>query len=84
MQDFVKSWKLASDEMERMRNERLLKMDASAGARMMGAVDASSREDIYANGLARWQAWMIRWRVQELTKQICETSTHKERPSQDA
>jgi len=66
MHDFIKSWKLAGDEMGRQRNERLLKLDASAGARMMGAVESSSREDMYANGLARWQAWMMRLRVQNL------------------
>ena len=70
MNDFIRSWKIAGEEMERQRNERLQKMDPAHGARMMGATETSPREDMYANGLARWQTWMMRWRLQHLLEQV--------------
>lgn len=74
MNDFIKSWKIAGDEMDRLRNERLRKMDPAAGARMMGAVETPSREEIYANGLVRWQSWMNVWRIKHLAQQVGETA----------
>ncbi len=84
MNDFIKSWKIAGDEMERLRNERLQKMDSAFGARMMGATETSPREDKYANGLARWQSWMMRWRIQHLLKQVEATSSDREGLGRDA
>ena len=69
MHNFAKSWKIAGDEMERLRNERLQKMAPEAGAHLMGAVESHSREDMYSHGLARWQSWMVRWRLKNLLKQ---------------
>ena len=84
MKEFIDKWKIAGEEMERLRNERLQKMDPSAGARMMGAVETPLREDMYAHGLARWQSWMIRWRVQTLMQQVDTTETSIEGTFPDA
>ena len=84
MNDFVRSWKIAGDEMERLRNKRLHDMAPEAGVRMMGAVEPLSREDMYANGLARWQSWMMRWRLQNLLKQVSAAASNAERPIGDA
>ncbi len=84
MNDFVRSWKVAGDEMERQRNERLQKMDPAYGARMMGATEIPSREYLYANGLARWQCWMMRWRLQDLMAQVATSVSGKESPERDA
>jgi hypothetical protein len=70
MNEFVKSWKIAGEEMERLRDERLRCMPEAAGARFMGAVEESTEEKFYAHGLAKWQRWMTRWRVQLLTEQL--------------
>ena len=84
MNEFINSWKIAGEEMERLRNDRLRKMDSSAGARLMGAVETPSREDMYAHGLARWQSWMIRWRIQYLMQQLGKTGTSIEKTIPDA
>ena len=84
MNEFINSWKIAGEEMERQRNERLMKMDTAAGARMMGAIVTPSREDIYSNGLARWQSWMMLLRIQHLQKQLGTTGTTLEGSSRDA
>jgi len=84
MNEFINKRKIAGEEMERLRNERLQKMDPSAGARLMGAVEIPSREDMYAHGLARWQSWMIRWRIQYLMQQVDTTETTVEGTFPDA
>jgi len=70
MHEFARSWKIAGDEMERLRSDRLEKMAPEAGARLMGAVDSSSQESMYSNGLARWQVWMMRWRMKNLMEKL--------------
>ncbi|MCY2974566.1 MAG: hypothetical protein NTW52_07845 [Planctomycetota bacterium] len=84
MHEFVRAWKVAGDEMERLRHERLQSMAASAGASLMGAVDSSSQEDMYGNGLARWQAWMIRWRLQTLMEKNTPSASRVKKSSEDA
>jgi hypothetical protein len=84
MNDFVKSWKIAGEEMERLRNERLRCMPEEAGARLMGAVEGSSEEKFYAHGLAKWQRWMMRWRVQLLMKQLEIAESRTKLPNVDA
>jgi hypothetical protein len=84
MHEFVRAWKVAGDEMERLRHERLQSMAADTGARLMGAVDSSSQEDMYANGLARWQAWMMRWRLQSLMKEDGQSNSSLKKSAEDA
>ena len=85
MNDFAKAWAIAGDEMERMRNERLQKLVPEAGARLMGAVESSSEEDLNSNGLAKWQAWMMRWRVKILiAKNDATTGIVEEKLAEDA
>jgi len=81
MNNFVKSWKIAGDEMERLRNERLQKMAPESGAQLMGAVERHSDEAMYSHGLARWQSWMMRWRIQNLLKQVDSPRSRSQEPS---
>ena len=61
-QRFVNGWAIAGPELERRRREQLRLIPEDQGARLLGA----GRLDHHSHGLARWQAWMMRWRVQQL------------------
>jgi hypothetical protein len=65
-QQFVDAWKKAAPILEELQAAKLRAMRPEEGAMMLDA-NASSTECFYSHGLARWQAWMMRWRVLEST-----------------
>jgi hypothetical protein len=66
----VAAWKVAGPVLEEYRRKKLQSMPEDAGASMLA--NESSPEEFYSHGLARWQAWMIKWRLKEALKQLSE------------
>ena len=64
---WIAAWRRAGPELERIRREELRRLDDQAGLRLMGATRAPVAE---SNGLVTFQAWMMRWRVLELMKDL--------------
>lgn len=61
-QRWMKAWRYASPELERIRNRELSELSESAGAPEQ-TESAAKRE---SSGLEIFQQWMMRWRVQLL------------------
>lgn len=60
---WIAAWRKAGPELERIRKAELRQLDEKAGLRSLGAGRESNP---HAHGLAIFQAWMMRWRVQQL------------------
>jgi hypothetical protein len=71
-QRFIQAWRYAAPELEKIRRRELLELDESAGLRMIGAPAPSERPE---SGLIAFQAWMMRMRVLQLTKQLSQQQT---------
>ncbi len=67
---WIQGWKVAGPVMQQMRDERLRQMDETEGAKMLGAGQGFASEAPEANGLAIWQSWMMRLRLQQLTAKV--------------
>jgi len=65
---FVRGWEIAGPVMQQLREERLRRMSESEGAKMLGAGQTYQLEVPEANGLAIWQSWMMRLRIQQLER----------------
>jgi len=65
---FVRGWEIAGPVMQQLREERLLRMSESEGAKMLGAGQLSQLEIPEGNGLAIWQSWMMRLRMQQIDR----------------
>ncbi|MCY2978709.1 MAG: hypothetical protein NTU79_08615 [Planctomycetota bacterium] len=70
---FIAGWKKAGPVLEEYRSTKLREMSPDYGARLLGA--ATSNEEIfYSHGLARWQAWMMRWRARQWMQAMADES----------
>jgi len=64
---WIDAWRIAGPELERIRDEELRNLDDSSAIGFLGG-GRSSRQEI--NGLAVFQAWMMRLKVIELLKSV--------------
>jgi hypothetical protein len=71
---FVQGWEIAGPVMQQLREERLRRMSESEGAKMLGAGHTPQLEVPEANGLAIWQSWMMRLRIQQLDRKAFSVS----------
>jgi len=71
---FVRGWEIAGPVMQQLREERLRRMSESEGAKMLGAGQTHQLEVPEANGLAIWQSWMMRLRIQQLDRKASSVS----------
>jgi len=71
---FVQGWEIAGPVMQQLREERLRRMSESEGAKMLGAGHTPQLEVPEANGLAIWQSWMMRLRIQQLDRKASSVS----------
>jgi hypothetical protein len=65
---FVLGWEIAGPVMQQLREDRLRRMSESEGAKMLGAGQLDRLEVPEGNGLAIWQSWMMRLRIQQLDR----------------
>jgi hypothetical protein len=65
---FVRGWEIAGPIMQQLREDRLRSMSESEGAKMLGAGQLDRLEVPEGNGLAIWQSWMMRLRIQQLDR----------------
>ncbi|MBX3419753.1 MAG: hypothetical protein KF851_19320 [Pirellulaceae bacterium] len=63
-QKWLEAWRYAGRELERIRKEKLQKLDDDAGA-----PHPTTRSQPYS-GLIDFQQWMMRWRVLLLMEQL--------------
>jgi hypothetical protein len=54
--------------MQQLREDRLRSMSESEGAKMLGAGQLDRLEVPEGNGLAIWQSWMMRLRIQQMDR----------------
>ena len=66
-QQWIAAWRRAAPELERIRNQELRQLDDTAGMRLLGAME---KRPTRINGLVAFQAWMMRARVIQLTRQL--------------
>ena len=64
---WMAAWRYAAPELERIRNEELQNLDDEKAIRL---IQSSVNQPQESSGLAIFQAWMMRWRVIELTKEL--------------
>ena len=65
---FVRGWEIAGPGMQQLREDRLRGMSESEGAKMLGAGQLDRLEVPEGNGLAIWQSWMMRLRIQQMDR----------------
>ncbi|MEI7460151.1 MAG: hypothetical protein WCK15_12140 [Pirellula sp.] len=65
---FVRGWEIAGPIMQQLREDRLRRMSESEGAKMLGVGQLDRLEVPEGNGLAIWQSWMMRLRIQQLDR----------------
>jgi|GEM_PF-1812195 len=65
---FVRGWEIAGPVMQQLREDRLRGMSESEGAKMLGAGQLDRLEVPEGNGLAIWQSWMMRLRIQQMDR----------------
>ncbi len=75
-QRFIQAWRYAAPELEKIKRRELQELDEAAGLRMISAPAQPERP---YSGLIEFQAWMMRMRVVQLTKQLS-----PQRPSSQA
>jgi len=64
---WIDAWRIAGPELERIRDEELRNLDDSSAIGLLGGGRSSRQE---TNGLAVFQAWMMRLKVIELLKSV--------------
>ena len=58
---WIAAWRIASPELERIRNQELRQLDDSEGLRLLGAGPNPEQ----SSGLIAFQAWMKRMRIRD-------------------
>ena len=66
---WIEAWRIAGPELERIRDEELRSLD---DANAIGLLGGSRRNNQETNGLAVFQAWMMRLKVIELLKSVAQ------------
>ena len=66
-QRWIAAWRIAGPELQRIRDEELRQKDEQFGLASLGAFETAKSE---VNGLLTFQSWMMRLRVNELSKQL--------------
>jgi len=61
-QHYIDAWRKAASVMDAYKTEKLRTLSPDRGAMMLG-VGSTDSEPFYSHGLARWQGWMMRWRL---------------------
>jgi len=68
---WIEAWRIAGPELERIRDEELRNLDDASAIGLLGGASSSRQE---TNGLAIFQAWMMRLKVLELLKAVERTA----------
>ena len=64
---FIEGWRIAGPVLERLRNEKLARLDESEGLKSLGA---NVRPAVHRHGMAIMQAWFTRLRIKQLTDEV--------------
>lgn len=64
---WIEAWRIAGPELARIRDEELRSLDDESAIKLLGGSRSNSQE---TNGLAVFQAWMMRLKVIELLKSV--------------
>ncbi len=70
----VAAWKVAGAVLEEQRKARLSQLPEEYGGRMLGA-GQPPLEPFFSHGLARWQSWMLKWRLKETIRLLSESNS---------